>query len=180
MSDHDALQGFLDKWRGQWPEWAMAEAFVPEAHRERAQAWFALRDELSVSLGVLHLEDVQLDLLSGELLEVGTNALGLGATATDHDARTGGVDVDADAVTRALDLDAGHTGTVELRLQELADLDVLGHVVGVTLARLGRVGEPTRHVVRGDAEAEAVRIDLLAHVGQPFCSALSSDTTTVM
>ena len=47
MSDHDALQGFLGKWRGQWPEWAMAEAFVPEAQRERAQAWFALRDELS-------------------------------------------------------------------------------------------------------------------------------------
>ena len=31
MSDHDALQGFLDKWRAQWPEWAVAEVFVPEA-----------------------------------------------------------------------------------------------------------------------------------------------------
>lgn len=47
MSDREALQGFLDKWRARWPEWAVAEAFVPEAQRERAQAWFALRDELS-------------------------------------------------------------------------------------------------------------------------------------
>ncbi len=47
MSDREALQGFLDKWRAQWPEWAVAEVFVPEAQRERAQAWFALRDELS-------------------------------------------------------------------------------------------------------------------------------------
>jgi hypothetical protein len=47
MSDRDALQGFLDKWRAQWPEWAAAEAFVPVAQRERAQAWFALRDELT-------------------------------------------------------------------------------------------------------------------------------------
>ena len=46
MSDRDALQGFLDKWRAQWPEWAVAEAFVPEPQRERARAWFALRDEL--------------------------------------------------------------------------------------------------------------------------------------
>lgn len=47
MSDRDALQGFLDKWRAQWPEWTVAEAFLPEPQRERAQAWFALRDELA-------------------------------------------------------------------------------------------------------------------------------------
>lgn len=47
MSGRDALQGFLSKWRAQWPEWSVAEAFVPVAQRERAQAWFALRDELT-------------------------------------------------------------------------------------------------------------------------------------
>lgn len=46
MSDREALQGFLGKWRAQWPEWNVAEVFVPEAQRERAQAWFALREEL--------------------------------------------------------------------------------------------------------------------------------------
>lgn len=46
MSDQAALQGFLAKWQAQWPEWRVAEVFVPEAQRARAQAWFALRNEL--------------------------------------------------------------------------------------------------------------------------------------
>src|SRR5690606_14589914 len=123
----------------------------------------ALRHELSVGLGVLDLEDVQLDLLARELLEVAADALGLSPATTDHDARTRGVDVHTHTVTGALDLDVRDAGAVELRLQELADLDVLGDVVGVTLARLRRVREPTRHVVRRDSEAEAVRVYLLSH-----------------
>ena len=47
MSEREALQGFLDKWRAQWPEWAVAEVFVPEAQRECVQAWLALREPLA-------------------------------------------------------------------------------------------------------------------------------------
>lgn len=47
MSEREALQASLDKWRARWPEWAMAEVFVPAPQRERAQAWFALREELA-------------------------------------------------------------------------------------------------------------------------------------
>ena len=47
MSDIDALQGFLGKWRARWPDWAIAETFIPEAQREVAQAWLALREEIS-------------------------------------------------------------------------------------------------------------------------------------
>lgn len=42
-----ALGTFLDKWRARWPEWRVAEAFVPVEQRERALAWFALRQELT-------------------------------------------------------------------------------------------------------------------------------------
>ncbi|MBW8850976.1 MAG: phytoene/squalene synthase family protein [Xanthomonadales bacterium] len=35
----------LDKWRGRWPEWRIAQAFVPEAQRATAEAWFALLQE---------------------------------------------------------------------------------------------------------------------------------------
>ncbi|MFT3898472.1 MAG: phytoene/squalene synthase family protein [Thermomonas sp.] len=38
---------FIAKWRQHWPEWSVAEAFVPEAQREVAAAWFALRHELT-------------------------------------------------------------------------------------------------------------------------------------
>ena len=66
----------------------------------------ALRDERGVELGLLDLLDVEVDLrVAGDLEQPGAQAVGLGAAATDHDARTRGVDVDAQAVARALDLD---------------------------------------------------------------------------
>src|SRR5690606_29110710 len=112
-----------------------------ESHASGELLGDALGDQLRLGLGVLHLEDVQLDLLLGELLEVGADALGLGSTATDHDARAGGVNVDANTVTGALDLDASDAGAVERRLKHLADADVLSHVVAVALTGLGAVGE---------------------------------------
>lgn len=47
MSDDQALSSFADKWRARWPEWRVAEAFIPQVERERALAWFALRQELT-------------------------------------------------------------------------------------------------------------------------------------
>src|SRR5699024_1466653 len=43
----------------------------------------ALGDQLGVDLRVLHLEDVQLHLLAGELLQLTAQAVGLGAAAAD-------------------------------------------------------------------------------------------------
>ena len=37
---------FVDKWRGAWPEWAIAEVFVPPAERALAPYWQALQFEL--------------------------------------------------------------------------------------------------------------------------------------
>ncbi len=47
MSDSEALAGFLGKWRARWPEWNVAEVFVPRAQREVALAWAALQQELT-------------------------------------------------------------------------------------------------------------------------------------
>lgn len=47
MSEHEALQGFTDKWLAQWPEWAVAEVFVPAEQRALARAWFSLRAEMT-------------------------------------------------------------------------------------------------------------------------------------
>ncbi|MGH8075472.1 MAG: phytoene/squalene synthase family protein [Lysobacter sp.] len=43
----DALANFVDKWRARWPEWAVAEVFVPAAQRETALAWATLQQELT-------------------------------------------------------------------------------------------------------------------------------------
>lgn len=42
-----AVDTTLAKWRERWPEWPFAELFVAPLHRERAVAWFALREELT-------------------------------------------------------------------------------------------------------------------------------------
>src|SRR5690606_29192580 len=78
-----------------------------ERHAGRELLGDALRDQLRLRLGVLHLEDVELDLLLRELLQVAPDALGFGAAAADDDARAGGVNVHPHPVARALDLDAG-------------------------------------------------------------------------
>lgn len=45
MTDSAALDNFLDKWRRRWPEWQLAEGFVPPAQRRLVLAWFALLQE---------------------------------------------------------------------------------------------------------------------------------------
>ena len=37
MSDREALQAFFDKSQTEWPEWALAEVFVPVSQREVAR-----------------------------------------------------------------------------------------------------------------------------------------------
>lgn len=52
MTGSDALEGFLDKWRARWPEWPVAEAFVPPAQRATAVAWFALLQEFEDAMNI--------------------------------------------------------------------------------------------------------------------------------
>ena len=52
MSDSPALDSFLEKWRARWPEWTVAEIFVPVERRERAVAWFALLQEFEDGLNI--------------------------------------------------------------------------------------------------------------------------------
>ena len=114
--------------------------------------------QLRLGLGVLDLEDVQLNLLAGQLLELGADAVGFGAAAADDDARTRGVDIHANAVTGALDLDLRDACALHAGGEELADRDVFLHVLRVLLVRV-----PARLPVGGDTETEAVRVDFLAH-----------------
>src|SRR5690606_35987971 len=123
----------------------------------------ALCDQLSVQLGVLHLEDVQLNLLAGELLQLAAQPVRLRTAATDDDARTRGVQIHAHAVPCALDVDLGDPGPLETGGHQPPDRHVLADVVAVPLSLLGAVGEPTGAVIGGDTEPESGRVDLLTH-----------------
>ena len=129
-----------------------------------------LGHQLRLRLGVLHLEDVQLHLLAGQLLQVGPDAVGLGAAAADDDARPRGVDVDADPVAGALDLHVGDAGALQTGGQQPTDRHVFLDVVLVLL-----VGVPPGLPVGGDTEPEAVGVDFLAHYSEPpFASSEAS------
>ncbi|WP_045758819.1 phytoene synthase [Xanthomonas albilineans] len=52
MSSSSALEAFLDKWHRRWPEWAVAETFVPAPQRARTVAWFALLQEFDDILNI--------------------------------------------------------------------------------------------------------------------------------
>src|SRR5690606_50533 len=111
-----------------------------------------------VRFGLLHFDDVQEHLVLGELLNLGLELLDAGALLADHDARAGGVNIDLDLVGRALDLDAGDPGAVELLLEEPAKLNVLMKKPAVVA-----LGVPTAVPSAGNAQAETNRIDFLTH-----------------
>lgn len=52
MSDTSALESFLEKWRHRWPEWSVAETFVPADRRERVVAWFSLLQEFEDAMNI--------------------------------------------------------------------------------------------------------------------------------
>jgi len=43
----EALDAFIGKWRARWPEWSVAEVFVPSPDRSVALAWASLQQELT-------------------------------------------------------------------------------------------------------------------------------------
>lgn len=47
MSEQESIDSFVHKWRVRWPEWHVAEVFVPKAERAIALAWAALLQELT-------------------------------------------------------------------------------------------------------------------------------------
>ena len=124
----------------------------------------ALCNQLSGEVGVSNLEDVQLNLLVGELLELAADAVCFCATAANHDTGTSGVDVHTHAVTGTLDLDLCNACAIQVLCQQLADLYVLADEVSVTLAGLVGISEPLGDVVSGDAQSETVRVNFLTHL----------------
>lgn len=45
----EALASFLAKWATRWPEWNVAEVFLPREQREPARAWASLLQELTLA-----------------------------------------------------------------------------------------------------------------------------------
>src|SRR4029077_7176510 len=121
-----------------------------------------LRHEFGVELGTLHLADVDLDRLAGELVEVLAQRVDFAPGLADHDPRARGVDVHRH-LAAALDRDVGEAGVRELADDVVADLEILGEDVGEVF-----LVEPVRLPVVDVADAEPARMDLLSHLVSPL------------
>ena len=118
-----------------------------------------LRHQARVQLGALDLVDVDLHGTAGDRVDLLAEGVDLDTGLADDDARTGGVDVDRDLLRVLADMNIRQACMAQLVVDVLPDLDVLTQVAG-ELA----IGAPVRLPVVNDADAEAARMNFLAHV----------------
>src|SRR5215475_2665872 len=118
-----------------------------------------LRYQLGVDLRLADLEDVEMHLAAGHLLQVVAQLLDVGALLADDDAGARRVNGDARLLGRPLDDDAADAGLRQALLQIVPQTQVLVQHAGIVL-----VGVPARIPGAVDADAQADRIDLLTHL----------------
>src|SRR5437588_2260848 len=115
-----------------------------------------LSDQLSVKLRTLDFLDVDVDLAVDHLLQLVAQLVDLGALASDDDAGTRGVDIDAHLVGRALDVDLRDSGVGEALFQIVAKLQIAMQRLGVSLP-----GKPAGVPRLVDTKPKSVGVDLL-------------------
>lgn len=94
---------------------------------------------------------MELDLLAGQLLEVETKPVCFCSATSDEDARASNVKIDTNFFTGSLDLDARYASALHLGVHNLADHHIFFDIILVEFFWV-----PTRRVLSGDTEAEAV------------------------
>ena len=88
-----------------------------------------LGHEDGVHLGALHLADVDLNILAGELLELFAEFVDLGTCTTDNQTRTSGVDGDGEQLQGTLDVNLGDASLGKTGVEILTDLVVLNELL---------------------------------------------------
>jgi len=117
-----------------------------------------LGHQLGVRFRPLDLDDVDVDLDPGPLLELVAQLVDLGSPLADDDSRAGSLNVDLQLVRETRDVDLGHAGVRQPPLELFAEREVLVKVPLVVLD-----GEPARMPRAVETEAEAVRVNFLTH-----------------
>src|SRR5690606_34782044 len=119
----------------------------------------ALGNQRRIGFGLPHFNDVDVHFAVGELLHLGADLVDVSALLADHDARTSGVDRHAALAVRTLDDDLGNRSGLQIFHEHGAVLEVFLQQRSI----FALVGEPAAVPGAVDAEAEADRIDFLAH-----------------
>ena len=115
--------------------------------------------ELGVGLGMLDLDDIDVDFFAGHAAELFLELIDFSAFAADDDTGASGENGDAATVGGALDEDLGHGSRLELLLKQLADIAVFSE----ELAEFLFAGEPFGTPVAIYCDAQTDRIGFLSH-----------------
>src|SRR5829696_1510006 len=132
---------------------------APERHTVLKLLGDRLRDELRVELRALDLIDVDVDVLLRHRVHLAAQRVHLDTRFADHDPGARGVDVDRDPLLVLADQDVGQAGVRKLLEDVLANLDVFDEGACEFLL----ADHPVRLPVVDDADAQAARVNLLAH-----------------
>ena len=132
-----------------------------------------LCNELSVHIGVLYLDDLDVYLLAGELLHLSLELVNLCALSADNHTGLCAGDADSYLIAGSLDLDRGNASLVKLLLQKLTDLIVFNECI--TEGCLAR--EPARIPILDYTHSETMWINLLSHCySPPYSASLTTST----
>ena len=118
----------------------------------------AVGNQLRIQLGTLDLEDVDLNILAGDLLQLFFQLIDLLAAFTNHDTRAGRVHGNGDELQGTFDDYFRHASLGQTHGEILADFIVLNQLVSV-LAAAVPIGVPSAD----DAETIAYRVCFLSH-----------------
>ena len=119
----------------------------------------AVGDDSSLHVGATYLEDIDLDLLVGDLLELFLELIHLAAAGADDTSGTCGADGDGDELEGTLDDDAGDAAVSESGIEVGAELVILVDC----LSDVSLLAKPRAVPATDDAEAIAYWISLLSH-----------------
>src|SRR5690606_22150555 len=131
-----------------------------------------LGNQSCVDFRLAHLDDVKVRLRVGHLRQLAAKLLDVSALLADNQAWTRRMDRDAALLVRTLNDDLGNTSLLQFLHQICTDLEILMQQPTV----FGIIGKPATVPGTIDAEAEADRINFLAHYAASPSSSTSRTT----
>ena len=118
----------------------------------------ALCNDCSIEVGLLHFEDINLNVLVGDFLEFFLELVNFLTTLTDDNTGARGADCDGDELRGTFDDDACHAGLGQTSVEVFADFAILKEVVTEVVASVP-VGIPAAY----DTQTITNRIYFLSH-----------------
>ena len=128
------------------------------------------RNQLRLDFRLADLNDIQVNLATGQRRDFLAQFFDIRAFPADHNAGTGGVNGDPGMLCRTLDQNLRHACLIQLVEQDFANLQILVQQIGIF-----RICIPARIPGPVNTDAEADWIDLMTH----YSVSSRSRTTTV-